>query len=81
MKGQPKQSRDIADALEIRSRLTSILRGEGEEPVKVSESIRAAELLGKSCGLYGEREQAEEEVSLEDAREELLARLLRRRRA
>ena len=42
----------VADAGEVLEALTSILRR--EEDVKPSEVLRAAELLGKRYGLFGE---------------------------
>ncbi len=45
-------NRSIADADEVLYALTSILRR--EEEVKASEVLRAAELLGKRYGLFGE---------------------------
>ncbi len=43
---------NVADAGEVLKALTSILRR--EEEVKPSEVLRAAELLGKRYGLFGE---------------------------
>lgn len=48
----------VADADEVLEALTSILRREEEETVKPSEVLRAAELLGKRYGLFGERAEA-----------------------
>ena len=44
----------VADAEEVLAALTRILRG--EEEAKTSEVLRAAELLGKQYGLFGDRE-------------------------
>lgn len=45
----------VADADEVLEALTSILRR--EEEVKPSEVLRAAELLGKRYGLFGEQDE------------------------
>ena len=50
----------VADAEEVLAALTRILRG--EEEAKTSEVLRAAELLGKQYGLFGEREGAPTEA-------------------
>lgn len=50
----------IAEAEEVLEALTSILRR--EEEVKPSEVLRAAELLGKRYGLFGDRETGPEEA-------------------
>ncbi len=44
----------VADAEEVLAALTRILRG--EEEAKTSEVLRAAELLGRQYGLFGDRE-------------------------
>ena len=46
----------VADAEEVLAALTRILRG--EEEAKTGEVLRAAELLGKQYGLFGDREGA-----------------------
>ena len=46
----------VADAEEVLAALTRILRG--EEEAKTSEVLRAAELLGRQYGLFGDREGA-----------------------
>ncbi|MDD3336777.1 MAG: hypothetical protein PHI98_14905 [Eubacteriales bacterium] len=46
--------RKVADASEVLEALTSILRK--EEEAKPGEVLRAAELLGKRYGLFGEKE-------------------------
>ena len=48
----------VADAGEVLEAVTSILRREEDENVKPSEVLRAAELLGKRSGLFGEHEDA-----------------------
>ena len=50
----------VADAEEVLAALTRILRG--EEEAKTSEVLRAAELLGKQYGLFGDREGAPTEA-------------------
>lgn len=50
----------VADAEEVLGALTRILRG--EEEAKTSEILRAAELLGKQYGLFGDREGAPAEA-------------------
>ena len=50
----------VADAEEVLEALTRILRG--EEEAKTSEILRAAELLGKQYGLFGDREGAPAEA-------------------
>ena len=50
----------VADAEEVLAALTRILRG--EEEAKTSEVLRAAELLGKQYGLFGDREGAPAEA-------------------
>ena len=50
----------VADAEEVLAALTRILRG--EEEAKTSEVLRAAELLGKQYGLFGDREGASTEA-------------------
>lgn len=50
----------VADAEEVLAALTRILRG--EEKAKTSEVLRAAELLGKQYGLFGDREGAPTEA-------------------
>ena len=45
---------------EVLAALTRILRG--EEEAKTSEVLRAAELLGKQYGLFGDREGAPTEA-------------------
>ena len=50
----------VADAAEVLGALTRILRG--EEEAKTSEILRAAELLGKQYGLFGDREGAPAEA-------------------
>ena len=50
----------VADAAEVLEALTSILRR--EEEVKPSEVLRAAELLGKRYGLFGDQEEAPPEA-------------------
>ena len=50
----------VADAEEVLAALTRILRG--EEEAKNSEVLRAAELLGKQYGLFGDREGAPTEA-------------------
>ena len=50
----------VADAAEVLEALTSILRR--EEEVKPSEVLRAAELLGKRYGLFGDRDDAPPEA-------------------
>lgn len=49
-------SSQVADAEEVLTALTSILRR--EEEAKPGEVLRAAELLGKRYGLFGEKEGA-----------------------
>ena len=50
----------VADAEEVLAALTRIWRG--EEEAKTSEVLRAAELLGKQYGLFGDREGAPTEA-------------------
>ena len=50
----------VADAEVVLGALTRILRG--EEEAKTSEILRAAELLGKQYGLFGDREGAPAEA-------------------
>ena len=50
----------VADAEEVLAALTRMLRG--EEDAKTSEVLRAAELLGKQYGLFGDREGAPTEA-------------------
>ena len=50
----------VADAEEVLAALTRILRG--EEEAKTSEVLRAAGLLGKQYGLFGDREGAPTEA-------------------
>ena len=50
----------VANAEEVLAALTRILRG--EEEAKTSEVLRAAELLGKQYGLFGDREGAPTEA-------------------
>ena len=50
----------VADAEEVLAALTRILRG--EEEAKTSAVLRAAELLGKQYGLFGDREGAPTEA-------------------
>lgn len=50
----------VADASEVLEALTSILRR--EEEVKPSEVLRAAELLGKRYGLFGDKEEERAEA-------------------
>lgn len=45
----------VADADEVLEALTSILRREEADQVKPGEVLRAAELLGKRYGLFGEK--------------------------
>lgn len=57
-RGSPSAA--VADAEEVLAALTRILRG--EEEAKTSEVLRAAELLGKQYGLFGDREGAPTEA-------------------
>ena len=51
--------REVADQAEVLDFFTRVMRGDlGDE--KVSERTKAAELLGKHCGLFGEQEAGEE---------------------
>lgn len=46
--------RKVVDEVEVVRILSSIARGDvGDEPVKVSERLKAAELLGKRYDLFG----------------------------
>ncbi len=51
----------IADEKEILEFFTDVMRQEGyaEENIKFSDSFKAAELLGKYYGMFGDRHQNE----------------------
>jgi flavodoxin len=53
----------VVDEKELVQILSSIARGEaGEEIVKVSERLKAAELLGKRYSLFGSGDSGDSEV-------------------
>jgi phage terminase small subunit len=54
-----KRRKKVADAAEVVEFLTSVLRGNDTEEVVVKDRIKAAQLLGKSYGMFTDKVQAD----------------------
>lgn len=54
--------RKIAGKTEVLEHLTGVMRS--EEGVKTSESMKAAELIGKHLGMFGEKKSADAGVKV-----------------
>lgn len=50
-----KKQKKVADEVEVVQFLTSVLRGDETEEVVVKDRIKAAQLLGKSYGMFTDK--------------------------
>ncbi|MGE4214858.1 MAG: hypothetical protein AB7E42_08795 [Anaerotignaceae bacterium] len=50
-----KRRKKVADAAEVVEFLTAVLRGDDAEEVVVKDRIKAAQLLGKSYGMFTDK--------------------------